>query len=1103
MQGGLYAGRGICREGHTQGGAYAGRFKHRDFVVKSCEMIYYKKRTIKSFNRKKEQIMVPFRWQETYSHKITSAWKALSHIRNGRTIFIGSGCAEPLLLTKTLEEMASHFADIRLIHMMGQGEQRLAKPELVNSFRYNTFYIGRGIENAVAEGIADYTPINMSEIPTAMANGIVTVDVALIQVSTPDPSGFCSVGISVDIVKAAVENAGLVIAQVNENMPCSRGDSLISMENIHYMVEGNSPLVEVPSPKLDPISLTIGRHIANLIGDEMTLHFDRSVISSATMRYLDRKKDLAIHTDILTDDLLRLMKTGAVTNNRKNINRGKTIATIALGSRELYEAVNNDPGIELYPIEYVNDPFIIAKNDNMASILTVQEMELSGLAKVEDGSGSFIRSLPTSTDFIEGTRRSKGGLVIMALYSTTVDGERSRIVPESTGPGVYFNRAKVDVVVTEYGFVKLTGRTIRERAIALISIAHPKFRKQLFEEAKCFHYVDKSLIIPPDRGCIYPHQYSFRHTFYGKYSPGATATSKEIDVSGSTPYSTDKDFSIADLSKELNVFFRPVKTSDARRLQRMFYSLSKESIRMRYHGSITTLSSEEAQKIANIDYSQDVAIVGLIGSRNNPRIIAEGRYMFNSGNNMGEFDIVVAEEAQGRGIGTFLANYLKKVAYSRGLSGVYAEVIPANAGTVALLSKAWPTAEKHFDSGICIFTLRFPEEDVKRPKDSIIVYSGRFNDFSYGEGHPFRPDRAGSTLKLINQEGFLKEPWMRIEEPRMITRERLIESHDPTFIEALENVNTGQWDESFIRFNLGREETPIFRRLFDYVLLYTSATLTGVDLIINENANLVFNLLGGFHHASRNHAEGFCYVNDVIVAIDTFLAQGFRVACIDVDAHHGNGVQDAYYKDDRVLTISLHETGKSLYPWSGFENEIGEGMGVGFNMNIPLPAGTDDEAFEMVFDGIVTEAVEHFHPNVVVAVVGADTHKNDPLTNLSLTNNGIVAAVKRIRTYSNHLLLLGGGGYNIHETTRTWCRIWAAANRINSMPVYLTVLGGTFLGAKDLLGADLIDMTYRLTGEEKSTILEELDRIIEYHKKHTIPRLADTCRMRQRGSQKE
>ncbi|MDP7264536.1 MAG: GNAT family N-acetyltransferase, partial [Candidatus Thermoplasmatota archaeon] len=955
----------------------------------------------------------------------------------------------------------------------------------VNSFRYNTFFIGRGLESALAEGIADYTPINLSELPDAIADGIICLDVALIQVSIPDSSGKCSLGVSVDIAKAAVENAELVIAQVNRNMPVTLGDTHISVEHIDYLVQGNAPLIEVPSPGLDPISLTIGRHIANLIRDGMTLHFDRTPISSATTRYLDSKNDLGIHTDIITDDLLRLIRSGAVTNGKKKINKGTTVATIALGSYDLYEAVNENPDIRLYPIDYVNNPFVISKNDNMVSIFTIQEMELSGLARVDTKSVSNIRSFPSSTDFIDGTRRAKNGLVIMALYSTNVDGQQSRIVPESTGQGVYFNRAKVDIVVTEYGSVYLRGLSIRERAIALISIAHPKFRKQLLEEAKQYQYVSKDLFIPINPGCIYPHQYSFRHTFYGRYSP--KSGSDPTQSMEARPYSIDEPISTDSHSTELNVFFRPVKPSDARRIQRMFYSLSEETIRMRYHGAVKTLTAEDLQGITNIDYSQDVAIIGLIGPPSNPRIIAEGRYMYNRANRMGEFDIVVTEEVQGRGIGTFLANYLKKIAYSRGLAGVYAEVIVDNAPTMALLSKAWSTAEKHFDSGICIFMLRFPEEDIERPKDSIIVYSGRFNDYSYGEGHPFRPDRAGSTLRLINREGFLKEPWMRVEEPRLIGRERLIESHEPAFIEALEKANSGEWDESLLKFNLGGEDTPVFKNLFDYVLLYTSATLTGVDLIINENANVVFNPLGGFHHASRNWAEGFCYVNDVIVAIDAFLAHGLRVAYIDIDAHHGNGVQSAYYKDDRVLTISLHQSGKTLYPWSGFENEIGEKKGRGYNINIPLPPGTDDESYEMVLDGIVTKAVTRFQPNVVVAVVGADTHKNDPLTDLNLTNNGMVEAIKRIRDYSNQLLMLGGGGYNVKSTSQAWCRMWAAANRKDSMPVYLTVLGGTFMSSEGLEGGGIVDLTYRISGEEKNKILDELDRLISYHEKHTLP----------------
>jgi acetoin utilization protein AcuC len=275
--------------------------------------------------------------------------------------------------------------------------------------------------------------------------------------------------------------------------------------------------------------------------------------------------------------------------------------------------------------------------------------------------------------------------------------------------------------------------------------------------------------------------------------------------------------------------------------------------------------------------------------------------------------------------------------------------------------------------------------------------------------------------------------------------------------------------------------------MFDYILLYCSATIKAVNLILEENANVVFNPLGGFHHSSRSHAEGFCYVNDIIVAIDMFLARGMRVAYVDIDAHHGNGVQDTYYGDDRVLTVSLHQTGKTLYPWSGFEDEIGEDIGKGYTINIPLPEGTDDESHEMMFDRVVTPAVEKFQPSVVVATIGADTHRNDPLANLDLTNNGMVEAVKRIRDYSQHLLLLGAGGYNEETTPAAWCRMWAAANRIDALPDYLLTIGGTFMGSQDIGGGEIVDMPYRASGEKKAAITKELERIAEFHERTTIP----------------
>ena len=998
-------------------------------------------------------------WQERYPEKITNPEEAISRIRNGQTIYIGSGGGEPLLLTSTLARLSARFSGLRVIHLLAHGDQPLADPALRNNIRYETFFSGRGVEQAVAEGTVDFTPMNLSDLPRAIEMGLVSLDVALIQVSPPDESGMCSLGISVDTGKAAVEKADLVIAQVNENMPVTLGESRIPIEMIHFLVDGTMDLIEVSVPVLDAVSLTIGRHIANLITDGMTIHFDLGSISSATMRYLDTKRNLGIHTDILNDDLFRLIRTGAVTNRAKKINKGKTVVSTILGSRELYRAVHLNPDIELFPLDYVNSPETISRNDNMVSIFTVQEIELSGLGRLDMEDPAGIRSLPSSTDFIDGSHRSTDGMVILALPSTTPDGRRSRIVAESFGRGVYLNRAKVDMVVTEYGTADLFGRSIRERAIALISIAHPRFRRKLLEEAKRFNYVDRDQIISPESGCIYPYQYEFSHTF----------------------------------RDDLRVFFRPVKPSDAPALQDMHYRLSEETIRMRYHGAVKTLSNSAAQEMANIDYSKDMAIVGLYGPPRNRKIIAEGRYMYDPSSMMGEFDTLVVEDFRGYGIGTFLANHLKKIAYSRGLAGLYCEVIQANAATLALIDKAWPTAVKIFDSGIVIYTLKFPELDRGRPKDSILVYSGRFNDYSYGERHPFRPDRARATLALLEQEGLLDEPWMRIEEPLIITRKRLTESHDPRFISHLELANAGIWKEEFLFSHLGSDDTPIFVGMFEYILLYSSATLTGVDLIIHENANVVFNLLGGFHHATRYNAVGFCYVNDIIAAIDTFLANGLRVACIDLDAHHGDGVQDAYYRDDRVLTVSLHQTGNSLFPWSGFENEIGDGRGCGFNINIPLPVGTDDEAYQSVFSRVVTPAVRAFAPDVVVAVVGADTHKNDPLTNLNLTNNAMVEVMKEIRDFSNHLLLLTGGGYDVTSSSRAWCRIWATANRIDALPDYLLVMGGSFLGSQGIPGAELIDRVYRITGEEKRIILEEIDRLTEYHISNTIPCLTRAC----------
>jgi 4-hydroxybutyrate CoA-transferase len=291
-------------------------------------------------------------WKEHYSEKIVQVKELWANLRNGQTVFIGSGAGKPLLLTESLAEVASGFRDIEIIYLAaGKTESKLAQARLSNNFHYNTFYIGQGGSGIVDESTSDYTAMDIRELPAAMESGVIPVDVAMVQVSPPDHFGHCSLGVSVDATRAAVENAKLVIAQVNEHMPVTTGNSFIPMEMIDLLVEGNRPLLEEPPPELDPISLTIGNRIASLIADGTTLHFDRSPISSAAMRYLDTKKDLGIHTDVLTDDVLRLSQTSAVTNRKKSIAKGRTTATMIVGTKNLYESVDGNHHIELLTID--------------------------------------------------------------------------------------------------------------------------------------------------------------------------------------------------------------------------------------------------------------------------------------------------------------------------------------------------------------------------------------------------------------------------------------------------------------------------------------------------------------------------------------------------------------------------------------------------------------------------------------------------------------------------------------------------------------------------------------------------------------------------------
>ena len=388
---------------------------------------------------------------------------------------------------------------------------------------------------------------------------------------------------------------------------------------------------------------------------------------------------------------------------------------------------------------------------------------------------------------------------------------------------------------------------------------------------------------------------------------------------------------------------------------------------------------------------------------------------------------------------------------------------------------------------------------------STFIYSDKFSKFEYSPTHPYKPIRAKLTLDLCRRYGLIEHPWIRLVKPQPLDFELMAEFHDAEYLKVLRAVDSASlrselgsdvlsnherelilMDPKFLKFGLGTEENPIFPGIYEYSSLTAGATFLGARMVASNEAQVAFNPLGGFHHAGQDHAEGFCYVNDVAIAITHLLKKGLRVAFVDIDAHHCNGVQDAFYRDDRVLVISFHETGHHLYPWSGFENEIGEGKGTGYTVNIPLPQNTDDETFGRAFEEIVPPLLSSYKPEMVIAELGADMQISDPLTHLNITNFGYCQVIKTLVKQASRLLALGGGGYDLYKTARSWTLAWAILNHLEPRDEYVGIVGGMMFGPEVEVGS-LQDKTIYNTGVVKDRINRETDRVLDFIKKNVFP----------------
>ncbi len=619
------------------------------------------------------------RLREKYPQKFVPENRAFENIRRGDRIFIGTACGEPQHLVNSLiEYVASHpkaFFDAEVYHVWTLGVAPYTDVKFKRNFRHNSFFVGNNTREAVNTGMADYSPIFLSQIPALFESRQVTIDVALVQTSLPDDHGYVSLGISVDITKTAVEQADLVIIQVNEKMPRVLGDTFLHIEDVDFVLPHNEDLLEYHASVPGDIARRIGQHVARIVQDGDTIQVGYGSLPNAILDKLADKKHIGVHTELLSNGIVRLMKSGVIDNTRKSIDRGKSVAAFSMGRAETYEFLHDNPAVEFRPISYTNNPLTIARIENMTAINTALQIDMTGQSSAESLGATFYSGIGGHADFMRGAVLAPGGKSILAIPSTAKHGEISRIMPLlSEGAGVTLGRGDVHYVITEYGIAYLHGKNIRERAMSLIAIAHPKFQPQLIREAKEHGLIYKDQAFIPGKKGEYPEQYESRRA----------------------------------TKKGLPLFMRPVRISDEPLLKDFFYSLTDKSIYRRFISQRKDMPHERLQDFVVIDYTREMIIVVILEREGKKdEIIAVGQYGLEENSHVGEVALVVRDDFQGQGVGRELLGYLTHMARQQGLLGFTAEVLVENTPMLRLFEKMGFDIERRTAEGICELRMTF------------------------------------------------------------------------------------------------------------------------------------------------------------------------------------------------------------------------------------------------------------------------------------------------------------------------------------------------------------------------------------------------------------
>jgi acyl-CoA hydrolase/N-acetylglutamate synthase-like GNAT family acetyltransferase len=614
-------------------------------------------------------------WQERFAAKVTSAEFAIRAIPRGRRILIGSGAAEPVTLVDAMIQHGHHLADNEVVHLLTLGPAPYVAKGLEARFRHTAFFIGENVRSAVHDGRADFMPVFLSDIPELIRTRRVRIDVALIQVSPPDLHGYVSLGVSVDVIRAAVDAADVVLAEVNPAMPRTHGDSFVHVSRIEHLVPVETPLLERAPEPLDDVDREIGRHVARLVPDGATLQTGIGRIPDAVLAQLASKHDLGVHTEMFSDGVMRLVEAGVINGRRKTLLPGKLVTSFVMGTRTLYDWVHDNPAVEMRPSSFTNDLVNIARNERMVAINSAIAVDLTGQVAADTVRGRFFSGIGGQVDFIRGAARSRGGKPIIAIRSTARGGTVSRIQPTfEEGTGVVTSRGDVHYVVTEYGVANLWGKNVRQRALALIEIAHPEFRAELLGKAKERRYVFQDQLTPRS-----PH-----------------------------PWEEERDEL---LPAGERVLVRPVRMTDEELLQDLFYRLSDESTYTRFMGYKRAHPHEEMAELVDLDDEESVAVV-VCSDGEGRDIVGMARYDVDPAVNLADIAFVVRDDWQGRGVGTVLMKTMAEIARARGLAGFTADVLATNKSMMMVFHRSGLKVNADLEGGAYHLVARFPDADA-------------------------------------------------------------------------------------------------------------------------------------------------------------------------------------------------------------------------------------------------------------------------------------------------------------------------------------------------------------------------------------------------------